>query len=243
MRLTNPSREKTGAALELLVRGADPRLRNRDGETALQSALANGKTECADLVSDFLRRPTFEPEPGVDASVSQNVVAAGDGRSGGMIGGTSSAPEVCRANTIFCLGRRRRRLGARVRPGRGLGVGVGTAAAEVGLGVRRGARLHVTNPCAGTPMEAFVLWSIASGYDPFHGEGAGRERDDDDEEESQNARRRYGNGSGGRGTAAEWLEHYIGVYNARYLDGLSKGSPVFDIATRFHSPDARLTNE
>ncbi|CAN0473890.1 unnamed protein product, partial [Laminaria digitata] len=51
-----------GAALELLVRGADPRLRNREGETALQAALANGKTECAELVRDFLRRPTFEPE-------------------------------------------------------------------------------------------------------------------------------------------------------------------------------------
>lgn len=108
------------------------------------------------------------------------------------------APEVSRANTVYCLGRRRRRLGARIRPGRGLGVGVGTAAAEVSLGVRKRARLHAVNPCAGTPMEAFVLWSIATGHDPFHGEGG-------EEEES-----------GGGGTANEvWLEYYVRVYNAR----------------------------
>lgn len=187
------------------------------GETALQSALNNGRNECAELVSDFLRRPTFEPETGVAAGVAKRGISEeGRGRRGENIGGgvVGAAPEVCRANAIFCLGRRRRRSGARVRPGRGLGIGVGTAGAEVGLGARRGARLHATNPFAGTPMEAFVLWSIASGYDPFHGEGACQE---EDEEENQSATgRSRGGGNGATGSAGVWLEYYIRVYNARY---------------------------
>lgn len=220
-----------GAALELLVRGADPRLRNIEGETALQSALNKGRNECVELVSDFLRRPTFEPETGVVAGVANSGVSEeGRGRKGEMIGGgaVGAAPEVCRANAIFCLGRRRRRSGARVRPGRGLGIGVGTAGAEVGLGARRGARLHTTNPFAGTPMEAFVLWSIASGFDPFHGEGAYQEEEEEGNQSATGGSRSGGNG--GRGTARVWLEYYIRVHNARYcwlyLVGLSVGSPT-----------------
>ncbi|CAM9931914.1 unnamed protein product [Ectocarpus fasciculatus] len=253
-----------GSVCELLVRGADPRLRNRDGETALQAALANGQAECADLVRDFLRRPTFEPEPqsgeifttaattaaGVappadpalpyrhgksgSPQEAEKVGNAGGGASGGGSGGSAMivggdrtittsggggsatkrttigggvagvAPEVRRANAVFCLGRRRRRLcrGFGVRPGRGLGVGVGTAAAEIGLGARRGARLHATNPCPGTAMEAFVLWSIADGQDPFRGEAGGDEGGAEDE---------FGEAKGkgeDRGAADVWLEHY-----------------------------------
>lgn len=178
----------------------------------MQSALNNGRNECAELVSDFLRRPTFEPETGVVAGVANSGVSAeGRGRKGEMIGGggVGAAPEVCRANAIFCLGRRRRRSGARVRPGRGLGIGVGTAGAEVGLGARRGARLHATNPFAGTPMEAFVLWSIDSGYDPFY-----REEEEEGNQSATGGSR--GGGNEGRGTAGVWLEYYVRVYNARY---------------------------
>ncbi|CAN0117605.1 unnamed protein product, partial [Scytosiphon promiscuus] len=290
-----------GSVCELLVRGADPRLRNKEGETALQAALANGQTECADLVRDFLRRPTFEPDPQSGAILSAAAPAAeppppppsppsnaavtplrsvpstrpskgdktvrdGDSGSGGVSGadrsggGSSSsagdsatahggsggsgigaaaiggvtgvAPEVCRANAVFCLGRGRRRLGDRVRPGRGLGVGVGTAAAEVGLGARRVAQLHSTNPCSGTAMEAFVLWSIASGQDPFQsefGEVGGGERaarGGFDEEEGEHLRRkgrgrrwrrrreRGGGNSDGTPAGVVWLEHYVRVYNA-----------------------------
>lgn len=215
----------TGAALELLVRGADPRLRNGDGETALQSALANGRTECAELVRDFLRRPTFEPDEGPpqspplqfqNVSGTDNSTTAQEVGSVAGIGGVAGvAPEVCRANTVFCLGRRRRRLGARVRHGRGLGVGVGTAAAEVGLGARRAARLHATNPCHGTPMEAFVLWSIASGQDPFHGEGRGDGGGGDGEEEEWGGREGKENAEEGKGSAGVWLDYYVRVYNAR----------------------------
>lgn len=231
----------TGAALELLVRGADPRLRNREGETALQAALGNGRTECAELVRDFLRRPTFEPEsdglpflphtpPPViasDVSDPKNPESKDEGEehddgrkwtSGRVsIGGVAAvAPEVTRANTVFCLGRRRRRLGAGVRPGRGLGVGVGTAAAEVALGARRGARLHAINPCVGTPMEAYAMWAIPNGQDPFSGEGGvargaktriageGEEEVSDWEQENEP-----------RGTGSIWLGYYVRVYNAR----------------------------
>lgn len=248
------------------MRGADPRLRNRDGETALQAALANGQAECADLVRDFLRRPTFEPDPqsgeifttataaGVappadpallphgrskngspqQAEKVQGAAGGGGGEGGGSAGGGGSAmivggdrttttssgggakrnntigggvagvaPEVRRANAVFCLGRRRRRLckGFGVRPGRGLGVGVGTAAAEIGLGARRGARLHATNPCAGTAMESFVLWSIADGQDPFRSEAGGEEGAEDEFGEAK------GKGED-RGAADVWLEHY-----------------------------------
>ena len=261
------------------MRGADPRLRNRDGETALQAAVANGRPDCADLVRDFLRRPTFEPEPqsgdsitpppppspsaatietrgtrtkdkgggggggagrggrmvgardeakeGVRAAAAAAAAAAGEGGGGGESGGgdgssrsvgnwgvTGVAPEVCRANAVFCLGRRRRRLGARVRTGRGLGVGVGTAAAEVGLGARRGARLHATNPCSGTAMEAFVLWSIGSGQDPFYSEGGGNEGGEV-EDEFEEEQRRHQRDELGRGAAGVWLEHYVRVYNER----------------------------
>ena len=265
----------TGAALELLVRGADPRLRNREGETALQAALANGQTECAELVRDFLRRPTFEPETqsgtadvgeggntgmetveggrgvmgergrgggcggeggtgeggrggggggkgggggggggeeggrGGGAGVGGEEAAGGVGRGSVRLGAVgASAPEVCRANTVFCLGRKRRRIGAGVRHGRGLGVGVGTAAAEVGLGARRGARLHATNPCSGTPMEAYVLWSIANGEDPFHGEGGGQDEDDDSDENEEGE-------DGGKGASAVWLDYYVQMYHER----------------------------
>ena len=119
------------------------------------------------------------------------------------------APEVCRANAVFCLGRKRRRIGARVRHGKGLGVGVGTAAAEVGLGARRGARLHATNPCSGTPMEAYALWSIANGEDPFHGESGGQEEEEDSEEGEG------GEEDGGRGADNVWLDHYVRLYHAR----------------------------
>lgn len=192
------------------MRGADPRLRNLEGETALQAALANGRTECAELVRDFLRRPTFEPESQSSSNANSDFKGGGGERERGVtIGGVAAvAPEVCRANTVFCLGRRRRRLGAKVHTGRGLGVGVGTTAAEVGLGARRSARLHATNPCSGTPMEAFVLWSIASGQDPFHGEGGGRE-----EEDFGDGQR--GNEDGGRGAVGVWLDYYVQVYNAR----------------------------
>lgn len=249
------------------MRGADPRLRNGEGQTALQAALANGQTECADLVRDFLRRPTFEPDPQSGASsvstttLPSNPLAAttitsnssnnnnhskggllvaaekGDGGSGtpggantGVGGGTGGvtgvAPEVCRANAVFCLGRRRRRLGSRVRPGRGLGVGVGTAAAEVGLGARRCARLQTTNPCTGTAMEAFVLWSIARGEDPFRSEGEWEEvgGGGGSEEERSQQRRSCGAGGsgssvgtagGGREPAGVWLEYYMSAYNER----------------------------
>lgn len=218
-----------GAALELLVRGADPRLRNQAGETALQAAIANGRTDCAELVRDFLRRPTFEPDEGTPpppsslppspatalpsrpssqpaaARIGLGIVTKGEGDEIGVraaVGGVAAvAPEVSRANTVFCLGRRRRRLGASVRPGRGLGVGVGTAAAEVSLGARRRARLHSANPCVGTSMEAFVLWSIASGQDPFHGEGGVEDSDSDKE--------------GGNKANEVWLDYYVRVYNAR----------------------------
>lgn len=217
-----------GAALELLVRGADPRLRNREGETALQSALANGRIECADLVRDFLRRPTFEPEAsqtGTDReSTRRGVERAGQGGEEGVpkIGGRTEgvaavAPEVCRANAVFCLGRRRRRVGDRVQPGRGLGVGVGTAAAEVGLGARRCARLHATNPCSGTPMEAFVLWSIANGRNPFQGERGERKEETPEEADSVDGGSDRGDGDAGEGRRAAdvWLDYYIRVYNAR----------------------------
>lgn len=225
----------TGAALELLVRGADPRLRNGDGETGLQSALANGRTECAELVRDFLRRPTFEPDEGPPQSPppqSQNIsstetitTAQEVGVAAGIGGVAAVAPEVCRANTVFCLGRRRRRLGARVRHGRGLGVGVGTAAAEVGLGARRAARLHATNPCHGTPMEAFVLWSIASGQDPFHGEGRGDGGGGGGggEEEDWGGREGKENAEEGKGSAGVWLDYYVRVYNARCEQCLPPG--------------------
>ncbi|CAN0400275.1 unnamed protein product, partial [Ectocarpus sp. 12 AP-2014] len=245
-----------GSVCELLVRGADPRLRNRDGETALQAALANGQAECADLVRDFLRRPTFEPDPqsgdlfttattagvvppadpalprrhgksGSPLEAETLGTAGGGGRSAKIVGGdrtttTSSggarrnntigggvagvAPEVRRANAVFCLGRRRRRLcrGFGVRPGRGLGVGVGTAAAEICLGARRGARLHATNPCPGTAMEAFVLWSIADGQDPFRSEAGGEEGAEDEFGEAR------GKGED-RGAADVWLEHYASL--------------------------------
>ncbi|CAN0232052.1 unnamed protein product [Ectocarpus sp. 4 AP-2014] len=240
-----------GSVCELLVRGADPRLRNRDGETALQAALANGQAECADLVRDFLRRPTFEPDPqsgdlfttattagvappadpalprrhgksGSPREAEKAGAAGGGGGSAKILGDRSTtsssgatrnntigggvagvAPEVRRANAVFCLGRRRRRLcrGFGVRPGRGLGVGVGTAAAEIGLGARRGARLHATNPCPGTAMEAFVLWSIADGQDPFRSEAGGEEGAEDEFGEAK------GKGED-RGAADVWLEHY-----------------------------------
>lgn len=250
------------------MRGADPRLRNGEGETALQAALANGQAECADLVRDFLRRPTFEPDPQSDGSgvsvptfpsnppptntttINKDgflMTAAENGGSGGIgdaggacnsggvgsgsgggsgIGGvTGVAPEVCRANAVFCLGRRRRRLGSRVRPRRGLGVGVGTAAAEVGLGARRCARLHATNPCAGTAMEAFVLWSIARGEDPFRSEGVERCCGEIEGERPQRQRRRRGGegsggsmgtaAGGGREAAVVWLGYYVHAYNER----------------------------
>ncbi|CAN0291217.1 unnamed protein product, partial [Ectocarpus sp. 8 AP-2014] len=244
-----------GSVCELLVRGADPRLRNRDGKTALQAALANGQAECADLVRDFVRRPTFEPDPqsgdlfatattagvsppadpalprrhgknGSPQEAEKPGAAGGGGGGGGGIAGdrtttsssgakrnntvgggvTGVAPEVRRANAVFCLGRRRRRLcrGFGVRPGRGLGVGVGTAAAEIGLGARRGARLHATNPCPGTAMEAFVLWSVANGQDPFRSEAGGEEGAEDEFGEARGKRE-------DRGAADVWLEHYASL--------------------------------
>lgn len=218
-----------GAALELLVRGADPRLRNQEGETALQAALANGRTECAELVRDFLRRPTFEPDSGGPfflSTVPVDRAAAGDSKGSNRVsvakvksgGVTAVAPEVSRANTVFCLGRRRRRLGPGIRPGRGLGVGVGTTAAEVALGARRGARLHAINPCFGTPMEAYALWAIPNGQDPFGGEGRGGsgggagigiEDGDDEVEDGWEGENRP------KGTSNVWLEYYVRIYNAR----------------------------
>lgn len=184
------------------------------------------------MVRDFLRRPTFEPDEGPPqpppllsqntSSTESTTTAQGLGSAAGIGGVAAVAPEVCRANTVFCLGRRRRRLGARVRHGRGLGVGVGTAAAEVGLGARRGARLHATNPCLGTPMEAFVLWSIASGQDPFHGEGGGGGGGGgrgggggDEDEEDWGEREGKDNEEEGRASAGVWLDYYVRVYNAR----------------------------
>lgn len=155
------------------------------------------------------------------AGTATAAVVQGSGAGGGIAGVAGVAPEVSRANAVFCLGRRRRRLGANLRPGRGLGVGVGTAAAEVALGARRRARLHATNPCFGTPMEQFVWWSIANGQDPFYGEGRGgggvrtgsegvggrgREGGEDEWEEKENGREDTGN---------IWLDYYVRVFNSR----------------------------
>ena len=60
-------------------------------------------------------------------------------------------------------------------------------------------------------MEAYALWSIDSGEDPFHGEGGGQEEEEEEEEEEGEG----GEEDGGRGAASVWLEYYVRVYHAR----------------------------
>ncbi|CAM9264213.1 unnamed protein product [Choristocarpus tenellus] len=200
-----------GAALELLVHGADPHIRNKHGETALQSACQASRHECADVVRDFLRRPVFATEDRSSWCRSRT----GKNNSKGPGGCASEhknagVAEVAQANVVYCLGRKRRRMGAGCAMGRcGLGVGVGTVWADIRLALWRGLRLHSINPFAGTAAEQYIFQSIASGQDPFSGEGG----------PARTGMRGVGVSDevkdGDMGNVTDlWLEHYVRVYNA-----------------------------
>ncbi|CAN0082417.1 unnamed protein product [Discosporangium mesarthrocarpum] len=156
----------SSAALELLANGADPTIRNHQGETAIEAAIAGSQRDCAEVIRDFLRRPAFALPPQYmppSATVMSENSAAGEPPTAhrARIRTPASCPEVARENFIFCLARKRRRMAVTTVPlGLGLGVGVGSLRGEEAVRVRRGAKFHAINPFAGTFMEHNILRSL-----------------------------------------------------------------------------------